>query len=481
MDHCFIGRTKELQQLNLLLQKKTASLVVVKGRRRIGKSRLIEEFGKSFSQVFSFSGLFPTEKTTAQDQMNHFGWQLGTAVGELPFKDDDWNSLFLRLASYTRKGQVLILLDEISWLGSLDSNFLGKLKDAWDKEFKKNSQLVLVLCGSVSTWIEENILKSTGYFGRISLSLTLKELPLNQCNHFWDTAKHISAYEKFKILSVIGGIPKYLEEIHPELPAEKNIKNLCFEASGLLFNEFKYIFTDIFSKRGVTYQKIVESLSDGVLEQEEIRKILKLQKGGTLSEYLEALVLSGFIRRDYTWNLQEGKKSILSRFRISDNYLRFYLKFISPNKEKIEDNAFTESSLIFLPGWEGMMGLQFENLVLNNRQKIVELLNLAPDEVLFEGPFFQHKTTRTEACQIDYLIHTRFDTVYVCEIKFSKHLIKTQIMDEVKEKIRKVNAPPHISFRPVLIHVNGVSEEVIESRYFSHIIDFGQLFNNNHD
>lgn len=480
MNHSFIGRTQELQQLNLLLKKKTASLVVVKGRRRIGKSRLIEEFGKSFSRVFSFSGLYPTEKTTSKDQMNHFGWQLGTAVGELPFKDDDWNSLFLRLANYAKEDLVLILLDEISWIGSLDPNFLGKLKDAWDKEFKKNPKLVLVLCGSVSTWIEENILNSTGYFGRISLCLTLKELPLYQCNRFLNTTAHISAYEKFKMLSVTGGIPKYLEEIHPELPAEKNIKNLCFEASGILFNEFKYIFIDIFSKRGLLYQKIAEALSNGALELEEIRTVLKLQKGGTLSEYLEALVLSGFIRRDYTWNLQKKKQSASSRFRISDNYLRFYLKFIAPNKTKIEDNTFRESSLILLPGWEGMMGLQFENLVLNNRQKILKLLDITPNEVLFDNPFFQHKTTRTEACQIDYLIHTRFDTLYVCEIKFSKHPIKIKIIDEVKEKIRKMITPRHISFRPVLIHVNGVTEEVIEQRYFSNIIDFGELFTN-HD
>lgn len=222
----FIGRKKELKQLSLLLKKKTASLVVVKGRRRIGKSRLIEEFGKSFDTVFSFAGVFPTPHTTPKDQRDHFGWQLAKIVGELPFKEDDWNGHFLRLANYTRKGRLLILLDEISWMGSLDPNFLGKLKNAWDLEFKKNPRIVLVLCGSVSTWINKNILSSTGYFGRVSLTITLKELPLDACNQFWISKKNsfgnISAYEKFKMLSVTGGIPKYLEEIHPNLPAERN-------------------------------------------------------------------------------------------------------------------------------------------------------------------------------------------------------------------------------------------------------------------
>lgn len=180
----FIGRTKELKQLNLLLKKNSSSLVVVKGRRRIGKSRLIEEFGQSL-RMYTFSGIPPTEKTTLKDELLEFGWQLGKALGQPSFKDDDWNDLFLRLAYHTREGPVLILFDEISWMGSKDPHFLGKLKNAWDLEFKKNQKLILVLCGSVSSWIEKNILSNTGFLGRISLSLNLEELSLLDCNQFW--------------------------------------------------------------------------------------------------------------------------------------------------------------------------------------------------------------------------------------------------------------------------------------------------------
>ena len=274
----FVGRKKELNKLNLLLNKKSASLVVVKGRRRIGKSRLIEEFGKSH-KIYIFSGVLPNEKTTLQSQLREFGWQLGKALGQPAFKDEDWNDLFLRLAKHTRKGRVIILFDEISWMGSLDSDFLGKLKNAWDLEFKKNPQLILVLCGSVSSWIEENILSSSGFLGRISLKLTLEELPLFDCNNFWiDKDDNISAYEKFKVLSVTGGIPKYLEEIQSNLSAEENIKNLCFDRSGLLFNEFDQIFSDIFSKRSEIYKRIVECLVDGKYEYEEIYNILNVDK-----------------------------------------------------------------------------------------------------------------------------------------------------------------------------------------------------------
>lgn len=472
----FIGRKKELRQLNTLLKKDSASLVVIKGRRRIGKSRLIEEYGKQFSKVFSFSGIPPTEKTTLQDQLREFGWQLGKALGEPAFKDENWNDLFLRLAKRARKGRVLILLDEISWIGSQDPNFLGKLKNAWDLEFKKNPQLVLVLCGSVSSWIEKNILSSTGFLGRISLDLTLEELPLIDCNLFW--LRHttdITAYEKFKILAVTGGIPKYLEEIKPHLTAEENIRQLCFEKSGFLYNEFDQIFSDIFAQRSQIYKAIVQCITDNHYEYEEIYRKLKVEKSGVIGDYLEDLVKSGFIQRDYAWHLKSGKVSKLSRFRISDNYLRFYLKYILPNKDRIIKNAFSNVSLTLLPQWETIMGLQFENLVLANRQKIQELLGIKPEDVIYDNPYFQNKTVRQEGCQIDYLIQTRHDTLYVCEIKFLRKLVKTSVIAEVQEKIKRLKVPRYVSRRPVLIHVNGVADEVLEKQYFSHIIDFSEL------
>lgn len=471
----FVGRKNELRQLNLLLRKDSASLVVVKGRRRIGKSTLIHEFGKSL-KAFTFSGIPPTEKTTLEDQLYQFGRQLGKALDQPPFKDNDWDDLFLRLAKHTRKGQVLILFDEISWMGSKDPNFLGKLKNAWDLEFKQNPRLILILCGSVSTWIEENILNNTGFLGRISLNLTLGELPLHDCNQFWGANNdYIQPYEKFKILSVTGGVPKYLEEIHCSLSAEENIKNLCFTSSGILFNEFEQIFTDIFSNRSETYKHLVQCITDGKYEPKSIYKKLQIEKSGVISEYLDNLVKSAFIRRDFTWQLKSGNTSKFSQYRISDNYLRFYLKYIAPNKEKISRNAFTEHSLTLMPSWDGIMGLQFENLVLNNRQSIMELLQIKPDDVIYDNPYFQHKTLRQEGCQIDYMIQTRFDTLYVCEIKFSKKPIKAEIITEMQEKIRRIKMPLHVSCRPILIHVNGVSDDVLESRYFSEIINFGQM------
>lgn len=471
----FIGRQRELEELKRQANKKIASLIVVKGRRRIGKSRLIEEFCKNFRH-YIFAGLAPTDKTTKQTELDEFAHQLGTAFGFPGIKSDDWNTLFLFLAQQTKVGRIVIVLDEISWMGSKDPDFLGKLKNAWDLHFKKNSRITLILCGSASNWIEKNILASTGFMGRVSYTLTLEELSLSDCDAFWDGAgSRFSAYDKFKILSVTGGIPRYIEEIQTQYSAEENIRNLCFKSGGLLTNEFKQIFSDLFGKRSKKYEQIVKILVHGNHEYGEICKKLGVRTSGLISEYLNDLVLSGFISRDYAWNPKNGINSpLLFKYRLKDNYLRFYLKFIENKLPEIEKNVFQLKSVVSLPGWLSIMGLQFENLVLNNRQLIHKCLKLFPEDILIENPFFQHKTNRQQACQIDYMIQTRTNVLYICEVKFTRDVITKDIIREMKDKIAKLTLPKRMSCCPVLIHVNGVHESVTDSSYFTEIVDFSE-------
>lgn len=474
----FFGRERELALLEGQLKKKSARLIVIRGRRRIGKSRLVEEFSKKTGfRILTFSGILPVKKTTAQSQRVEFARQMQT-FGIPGVNPDDWGNLFWHLAQHTNKGSVILFLDEISWMGTKDFDFLGKLKNAWDLHFSKNPKLILILCGSVSTWIEEKILHNPAFLGRISLKIHLDELPLYVCNKFWGAQKdQISAYDKLKLLSVTGGVPRYLEEIQPHVPADDTIRTLCFQKEGFLFSEFDNIFADLFYKKSASYEKIVNVLAKCSFELEEIHTSLGLKKSGKLSRFLKNLILAGFVARDFTWNVKDGKESKLSKYRLRDNYLRFYLKLIDPNKSKIERDEFVERSLTSLPGWDTLLALQFENLVLQNRKSIHDLLNLQPSDITCNNPFFQKKNESQSGCQIDYMIQTRHNFLYVCEIKFSRKPITLQVIDEVKEKIEQLKMPKYFSRLPVLIHVCGVQDEVIESGYFSHILDFGSLLN----
>jgi uncharacterized protein len=468
----FIGRQEELKKLLDLSKKKSASFIVVRGRRRIGKSRLIEEFSKHFDKFYTFVGLTPEKNVTAKDQLEEFSRQMAREC-QVPYaRYDDWSDALWAIGERIKTGKVLLLFDEISWMGMNEPRFLGKIKNFWDNHLKQNDQLIFIVCGSASSWIEKNILSSTGFVGRISYTLTLEELPLSDCKQFWP--KNISAFEKLKVLAVTGGIPKYLEEINTKLPAEENIKQLCFTRGAILVEEFRQIFSNLFLHDSLFYRKILEVLATGSKERNEICEILKIDPGGRISEYLTELELAGFITRNFTLNIRLGIDSKLSKYRLCDNYLRFYLKYIDKNLSKINRNSFRFKSLSSLPEWHTMMALQFENLVLNNRSLLHQTLNIHPNEIVLENPFYQHKTHRNPGCQIDYLIQTKFNTLYICEIKFSKNPVNSSVINEVQKKIDILSYPKGYSCRPVLIHVNGVTEDIIDSDYFASIIDFSK-------
>ncbi len=471
----FFGRDQELKKLKTLKQKNTASLVVIRGRRRIGKSRLIREFGK-VSRMIHFSGLPPTPGMSAQKQRDDFAKQIHRELAIPLPRSDDWGDLFWTVAAHTKTNDIIIVIDEISWIGSKDKTFLGKLKNAWDLFFSHNPKLILILCGSVSSWIEKNILSNTGFVGRISLKMILRELPLKDGAQFWYAQqKHIAAYEIFKVLSITGCIPKYLEEILPGESAESNIQRLCFEPEGILFNEFDNIFHDLFSNKSDLYRKIVQRLAQGSASLHEIYKTLGIKPSGACSDYMDDLIQAGFVTRDYTWSISDNQKSSLSKFRLSDNYIRFYLKMIEPLKDQIDQNDFSLNSLSSLPNWPTLFGLQFENLVLHNLTEVYKALNISPSDISRRGPYFQRNTKKIKGCQIDLLIQTRHQTLYLCEIKFSKHPIGLDVIEEVKTKMQNIQTPRGFSLRPVLIHVNGVSETVESKQFFSHIIDFSLL------
>ena len=473
----FLGREQELEHLNLLRNRGLANLVVVRGRRRIGKSTLIEKFAEN-SYFLEFAGLPPDseEVVTAQDQRDSFAKQLSKQFRLPKMQITDWADLFSLLAKHIKRRKVTILFDEISWMATGDPLFLGKLKNAWDLEFSKNPNLMLVLCGSVSTWIEKNIVNSKSFYGRVSLFIKLTELPLYHCHSLLmgQNFKR-SILEEFMILSITGGVPWYLNHVQGKMSAEENIRRLCFQEDGILFNDFERIFTDIFDKRAKIYRPIVQVLSQGILELTDICKALNYPKSGTLSEYLDDLIRAGFVTRDYTWLIESGKSSRLSHYRLSDNYLRFYLRYIEPSRDAITRGRFNVRALSSFPGWYSIMGLQFENLVLKNREKIWQLLGIRPEDIVADNPYFQRKTSQHPGVQIDYLIQTRTNTLFACEIRFSREPLGASIIQECQEKLKRLVLPRRFSAWPVLIHVSGVQESVLDSGFFAHIIDFSTI------
>ncbi|MDP3533156.1 MAG: ATP-binding protein [Alphaproteobacteria bacterium] len=471
----FIGRENELNNLKQIAKMQGPKLVVIKGRRRIGKSRLIEEFSKN-KHFLSFSGLAPTKAITAQDQRDAFARQFAQHFKVPPLSFTDWSDAFNHLSLHIKGIETVILFDEISWMGHKDPTFIPKLKIWWDLYLQKFSQLILVFCGSVSIWIEKNIINSTAFFGRISLQIDLAPLSLPECAQFLKTIGFKgSTYEIFEILSITGGIPWYLEKINPMEMADANLKRLCFVKDGILIGEFDRIFSDLFGGHGKTHKDIIHSLGDGSKTLSILRESIDYPRSGTFSELLQDLIICGFVTKHYQWSLKTGHISKQSIYRLTDCYLRFYIKYIEPNRLKIEQGTYQDLSINQLAGWESMMGIQVESLLLQNRPLLLKFLSINPADIANDNPYIQHKTTRQRGCQIDYLVQTRSHNLFLCEFKFKRRNIGPEIIESVQDKISRFSIPKGFGIAPVLFHLGDVSDRVYEKNYFYKIINIEDL------
>jgi AAA+ ATPase superfamily predicted ATPase len=469
--YMFVGRRKELTELENLQKQKRAVLVAIKGRRRVGKSTLVKYFAQD-KHFISFTGITPVPRITAQDQRDEFARQFYAQFKLPPLTFQDWSDAFAHLTERISKKPTVILFDEISWIASGDPSFIPKIKIWWDNTLQHLPNVTLVLCGSVSTWIEQNIINSTALFGRMSLTLTVEDLPLTDACHLLRLmgAKY-SGYDLIKILSITGGVPWYIKQIDPSTTVEENIVRLCFTTNGLLVHEFSRIFNDLFSHRSEIYLKIVHALVSGMKTLTEIREATDYVASGTLSSYLQALCISGFIHANYTWNFKTGSVGRQSLYRLSDNYLRFYIKYIEPNLHKISSGSYADLSLSALPGFSAMMGFQFENLLLKNRSLIIDALNIKAHEIIADNPYIQKTTLRTKGCQIDYLIQTRSRNLYVCEFKLRSKPLGLEAIESVRDKIKRFSVPRGFGISPVLVHMGELSEPLEDSGYFYKTID----------
>ena len=271
----FFGRKPELEDLSALWRKSTASLIACRGRRRIGKSRLIREFARRTDGAYiELVGLPPRPDMTNARQLEAFAIGLEKATHRPVATPGNWSKAFELLdKAIDDRRRTVVLLDEISWMGGYDPDFPGYLKTAWDTAFSHHNKLVFVLCGSVNAWIKKNILDSTGFVGRFSRDYVLDELTLAESVKFWKTtAERLAPREIFDILSVTGGVPRYLEEIDPGLSAAENIRRLCFTPSGTLFKDFNEIFAAVFGKEAPLKRNISSRFPATVKTVQRVRE-----------------------------------------------------------------------------------------------------------------------------------------------------------------------------------------------------------------
>ena len=203
---------------------------------------------------------------------------------------------------------------------------------------------------------------------------------------------------------------------------------------------------------------------------------------GYLSQAVLELVSVGFLAKDVSPKLSEGITNSRSspsrqlRYRLSDNHLRFYLKYVDSHRNQIIKGRFKSNALEQLDQWDTIMGLQFENLVMENLGAILNKLRIPHHRVLYAGPYHQSKTQRQQGCQIDFLIQTK-RSIYLCEIKF-KNQISSSVIQEVDRKVTAIKLPKNQSIRTALIDDGQLTPSIEEDQAFDFLIPASELFVN---
>ena len=412
-----------------------------------------------------------------ESELQEFARQLADQCDTERSAPLDWRDAFRRLDSVIRDVEkTVVLLDEVSWLAYYADDFADDLKILWDNKLKKHDRLVLVLCGSASSWIKDNIVDNGAYMGRRSLDIVVRELPLRECVKFWGAAaERMATKDILDVLSVTGGVPRYLEEINPALSAAENIQNLAFRPNGVLRVDFDEMFSDVITRRPRFAAEILESLVDGPIGTNEIARRLDIGRSGNITLALNQLEEAGFVSADAGINPETGDETKDRHYRLRDNYSRFYLKCIRPAARIIDEGSYAFHSLEQFSEWDAIMGLAFENLVVNNYRELLRPLHVDKALITSAAPFRRAASGKTgrKGVQIDLLLQTKMS---LCVVKIRRRReIGRGIVGELSEKCERLAKRPGVSLRTALVYDGELAPSVEADGYIDSVVSARQL------
>jgi AAA+ ATPase superfamily predicted ATPase len=427
-----IGRKTEMNRLNEYLNSEKAELVVVYGRRRVGKTFLIKQF---FNEKFAFyfSG---AENASKKQQLFNFTTALNKYSGKENPIVNDWQNAFIQLEHYLRsrkaRGRKIIFIDELPWLDNAKSGFLSAFEYFWNTFASSQKDIFLVICGSATSWILNNIIKNRGgLHNRVTRQIALEPFTLNETEQFLKSKKiRLSRFQIAECYMILGGIPYYLEHLEKSLSLSQNIDNLFFKRNAVLRDEYSKLYASLF-KSPKKHIQIIEALAKKRkgLTRDDIVKLTKISNGGGLTTLLEELQLCGFI----SINSNFLTKKNLQLYQLTDFYSLFYLHFV---KGKPGTNSNYWSSLMDSGKHKAWAGYSFEILCQAHISQIKRTLSIGGVVSYTSG--WRSKNAENGA-QIDFLIDRNDNIINLCEMKYSKkQFVITKAYDENLRNKRSV-------------------------------------------
>lgn len=371
-----IGRIKEIETLSNACNSKQSELVAVYGRRRIGKTYLINYMFQEHRKeciFFRFTGSYKLDTATQRDNFieSIFDWFSEEPTREITTWMQAFNFLKRIIKKYSDRNQkTVIFLDEIPWIDKKNtSGFIGALGHFWNEYCEEAKNIILIICGSNSSWIKNKVFEDTEgpLYQRLTHKIPLNPFTLKETKEYLLQEKGFLIDDKTvtEIYMIFGGVAKYLSFLDTKLRIDQNIDKLYFSANGHLYKEFNDVFKSLFQEKATFYVDVINTLAkkQSGFTQKELSDELGITSGKKLKDAIEDLQECGLII-----GLCKFDSKINVKYIICDSFLLFHIKWVSKyNKNEIMN--------INLPYWTNIAssqqysiwsGFAFETVCLTN-------------------------------------------------------------------------------------------------------------------
>ena len=429
MDKSFVGRGQEIQLLKNIVNSGRSEFVAVYGRRRVGKTYLIQQF---FDYKFSFSatGIIDGKKS---EELFAFTSSLLSA-GYIGSQPRNWLEAFealkITMGQRPRYGRCVIYIDELPCFDTPKSGFIRALGHFWNTWASLRKDVILIVCGSATSWMVDNIVDNHGglhdrtthtiYLRQFNLSET--ELYLKSRKIQWSRLLIVETY------MIFGGIPYYLSLLNPQESLAQNIDRLYFRKNSELGQEYHRLYASLF-KSPDPYLRIVEVLNKNKqgLTRSEIASMLKVTSSGTLSQQLENLVHCDLIRQ-YVTKANGKLKMNDAYYQLVDLFSLFHLTFT----KKFTTEDYWQQHLN-TPAINTWLGLAFEHVCMIHVPQIRHALGLGRIAV----EYYSWRSKQIPHSQIDMIIERADHMINLCEIKYtqSEYTINSEEDQKFKNRI----------------------------------------------
>lgn len=426
------GRQPEIAVLKALLGSDKPELLALYGRRRVGKTFLVQEYCKKHL-VFQCSGQY---KGNTTQQLMNFVRQMDRYFPDQ--KDQTvpvgWDDAFIQLQSsldeLTDNQKKVVFIDEMPWLDTHKSGFLSAFSYFWNNYAAARKDLVVIVCGSAATWIIEKVLGDKGgLHNRVTRAMRLMPFTVAESDAYLRTRNiNLEPYQLLQLYMAIGGIPHYLNSVQRGLSVPQNINQMCFTRDGALTREFDNLYAALFSNadRHISIIRALGKKNMG-LTRTDLLNLAKQDSGGGSSAILKELEESGFIMKVSPFGNQQ--KNPL--YRLTDEFSLFYLRFM---EHAAAGSSNYWLSILNTPPYNTWGGYAFESLCLKEADAIKTALQIAGINSRVLSWTGSHDG---KGAQIDMLIDRADGVINICEMKFynDPYTITKTYAEQLKQKL----------------------------------------------